>query len=133
MKYITGFRHCLYEDEVFHVAIYHDEDIDTKYIRLTTLGVLTVKTGFMWDGISGPTLQTKKTKSPSCMDDSPYWLIRNGYLLFSTWKVADLEFKRYCLMKGIFRIRAWWLYRGLSLARGTAAHPDKRKKVLIAP
>ena len=86
-----------------------------------------------WDGISGPTFQTKRTKSPSCMHDAIYWLIRNGHLPFSTWQVADHEFKRMCIEKGIFRIRAWWLYRGLSFAHGVAALPSHKKKILTAP
>lgn len=133
MKYTTGYKHRLHGDVTFHVSIFPAKDIVTEFIDLTHLGELTVKDNWMWDGISGPTFQTKRTKSPSCMHDAIYWLIRNGHLPFSTWQVADHEFKRICLEKGIFKVRAWWLYRGLSLAHGIAALPSHKKKVLTAP
>ncbi len=133
MKYTTGYKHQLFETFKVNVYIFPSEDIVTQYISLTHLGVLKIKKGYAWDGISGPTFQTKTTKTPSLIHDSLYQLIRRKYLPFKTWQIADLEFKRFCLEKGMNSVRAWWLYRGLKVAHGAAARSGQVRKVLIVP
>ena len=61
MKYKKGYKYQLVEDEVTKTDII-GYSFDTKFIRLTLVGVLTVKAGYAWDGASGPTID-----SPSSM------------------------------------------------------------------
>ena len=61
MKYISGGKHQLIEDESFQTEIHPTDDIITRFVELKKDGTLTLKEGFFWDGASGPTIAPPST------------------------------------------------------------------------
>ena len=58
ISYRSGYKYQLTEGYSVDVDVKPDQDIDSEYIRLSTIGLLTIKTGYAWDGPSGPTIDT---------------------------------------------------------------------------
>ena len=133
MKYKAGFKYQLAEDEVFYTPIRINRHISTRFIRLSKGGKLTIKTGYAWDGPSGPTIDTKNFMRGSLSHDALYQLMREG-LLGIQWRVpSDRYLQELCLEDGMWQIRAWYVYKGLQVADGDAALPENKKEILEAP
>ena len=96
-------------------------------------GYLIIRSGYAWDGPSGPTYDSKNTMRGSLIHDALYQLIRDGLLPFDYWKKADDELYRICRLDGMSWIRARLWIRGLRLIGGSAAKPKNKKGILIAP
>lgn len=60
--------------------IHPDSFIETPYLSLGRGGVLQIRTGYRWDGASGPTIDTRNTMRASCVHDAIYQLIRCSVL-----------------------------------------------------
>lgn len=134
IKYRTGFKHQLYEPYTVKINIQPSTNIDLDYVALNTLGLLTVKKGFMWDGASGRlTVQTKTIKRGAMVHDSAYYLFRSGNLSLKLREVADLEFKKICLEDGMCRIRAWYVFKAVRWFGAKAADPLNKKQIITAP
>ena len=65
--------------------------IDTPFLSLGRGGVLSIQSGYRWDGASGPTLDTRNTMRASCIHDALYQLIRCSLLSLSHKDSADKE------------------------------------------
>lgn len=109
------------------------EGIETEYIDLSVDGVLTVKSGYAWDGPSGPTFDTKSFMRGSLVHDALYQLMRGGYLPESCREDADQELHRICREDGMNRFRAWYVLLGVRKAAGFAASSTAEKKIYTAP
>ena len=59
MRYTAGYKYQLCGNEIFRTPFRPEADIGTRFIELTTSGILTVKDGYANDGCSGPTLDTR--------------------------------------------------------------------------
>ena len=132
MKYKSGFKYQLHEDETTFVDIHPEVDIDREYIRLSTDGYLLIRKGYAWDGPSGPTIDTKNFMRGSLVHDALYQLMRNGQLLPATKAKADQVLVEICRADGMSAIRAWWVLKGLKFAKA-ATLPRNRKVVQEAP
>jgi len=133
MKYSKGYKYQTREKFVLQTEIYPDSYIRTRFISLSKRGRLSIRAGYAWDGSSGPTIQSKKTKTPSLAHDSLYQLMRMG-LLSQKWRVpADRLLQSMLIERGMWRIRAWWWYRGLQVAGGSSALPENKKIIYTAP
>jgi hypothetical protein len=135
IRYKGGYKYKLEEDYVLDVRgkVLLLEGIDTKYIRLDTDGTLIVKEGYAWDGPSGPTFDTKNFMRGSLVHDVFYQLIRDGYLVQSFRKVADILLYNICREDGMWYVRAWWVYLAVRIFGKTAADPSSNKPVEEAP
>jgi len=148
MKYRKGYEYQLVEDEVFQTSISCGQEIITQFITLNDNGLLTIKSGYAWDGPSGPTkviveilskvpfmgawLVEKFLRSfltPSLGHDAKYQLIRQGFLLLTDRAIADIELKEDCLNSGMSKVRAGWVYNGVKNFAAFAADPKNAKKV----
>ena len=117
-------KYRLHADEVLKVLITPENSINSEFIRLTKTGRLTIKAGYCWDGSSGPTIKSHKTKMPSLFHDAIYNLLRDG-LLDQEWrKSADEQFRDMLIERGFWKWRADFWYKALRKAGQPAADND---------
>jgi len=127
MKFTKGYKYQIEEDFFVQTTICPQEYIDTWDICLESDGLLTVKKGFSWDGASGPTIDTKSTWEPACCHDAFYKLMRREFLPITFREGVDRFLHDHLIRKGMWRLRAWYWYRGVRLGGGPSA--KKRRKV----
>ena len=133
MKYRKGYKYQLAEDEVFYTNIKCGKDITTQFITLDRQGVLIVKSGYAWDGASGPTIDTITAMRGPCAHDALYQLIRMGELQKIDRQAAD-NFMYQCLIEdGMWKLRATFWRREVKKFASFAADPKNVKKVYVAP
>ena len=133
IKYQKGFKYQLLEAAQFEVACRPESTIETGFISLSMDGILTIRSGYAWDGPSGPTIDTPNFMRGSLVHDALYQLMRLEQLDIDNKAVADAELKRCCLADGMSRARTWWVIRGLYRFGTSATLPKNRKATLIAP
>lgn len=133
IHYRSGYKYQLVETYSEDVVICPEKQIETKYINLDEAGLLTIKSGYAWDGPSGPTIDTKSFMRGSLVHDALYQLMRNGLLPSSSREDADQELHRICREDGMNRFRAWYVLLGVRKGAGFAASPKSKKKIRTAP
>ena len=102
-----------------------EEDVNTNFITLTTDGVLTVMNRYAWDGPSGPTIDTRSFMRGSLVHDALYQLMRGKYLDYTKHrKYADELLKKICLADGMFKFRAWYVYKAVQMFGEKNATPS---------
>ena len=133
MKYKAGYKYQLAEDCNVKINIKTPIDASDKYIHLDTLGNLTIKAGYAWDGPSGPTVDTKTFMRGSLVHDALYQLMREDHLSQVFREGADKELRRLCIEDGMWKARAWWVYKGVRFGGLKSASAENRKKIYTAP
>jgi len=137
MKCITykkGYKYQLVDTYKTTIDIKPEENRVTEYIELTIEGDLTIKTGYAWDGPSGPTFDTPNFMRGSLVHDALYQLMRLKELDFTKDRdPADRLLQKMCKEDGMGSARAWWVYQGLRLAGKAAANPENAKERFPAP
>lgn len=85
-------------------------------------GLLFIRCGYMWDGATGPALDTTSIIRASMIHDALYQLIGAGKIPKRPWKkYADKELRRVCKEDGMNwfrRQRVYWAVRLFGPARG---------------
>jgi len=133
MRYRKGYKYQLEDDEVFYTSIFPLVDIVTQFIDLTTTGKLTVKSGYAWDGPSGPTFDRKSNMRGSVAHDALYQLIRQKLLDNICREKAD-DFIAQCWIEdGMWPWLANTEKVTLKKFGGPAADPKNAKKIYEAP
>lgn len=133
MKYRKGYKYQLAEDEVFITGIHPHATIVTKFIELRANGRLLVKSGYAWDGPSGPTIDTANAMRGPLAHDALYQLMRYNFLDRGLRPAID-KFMYDCLREdgmSVFRAKLW--YRSVRRFASWAAHPKNKKRVYEAP
>lgn len=69
----------------------------------------------------------------SLVHDVLYELMRKGYLPPEAKPVADQLLKDMCREDRMWRLRAWWVKKGLWLGGKAATLARNKKKILAAP
>ena len=113
MKYRKGYKYQLAEEITFQINVFPGREIVTKFIRLTTTGLLTIYGGYAWDGPSGPTIDTEDTMTPSLVHDALAQLMRMN-LLSSFWRIRSNEILREMM---VARAAKWEPLRHAQLVR----------------
>jgi hypothetical protein len=103
---------------------------DKIHINCTSL--LTIKKGYMWDGPSGPTVDTKSFMRGSLVHDALYQLMREKKISLDFKDKADRILQQYCKEDGMNSLRAWYVYRAVKKFGLSSATP-KPIKVIKAP
>ena len=133
MKYRKGYKYQLAEDEVFQTNIYPSHDIKTQFIDLYMDGKLVIKSGYAWDGASGPTVDTPSSMRGSLVHDALYQLMRQGKIL-RRWRHNVDDFMLKCLLEDkMWPCRAKLWRREVGKFAGFATNPKNKKKVYEAP
>lgn len=132
IKYRKGYKYQLAETYTIQTDIIPNEHISHDFLQLDTVGVLVVKTGYAWDGPSGPTIDTKNFMRGSLVHDALYQLMREKLLDVGNREGVDKELRRICREDGMSWLRAWWVYQGVRLGgEGSAKWQDE--EVITAP
>jgi len=129
MKYKKGYKYQLVENYIVEINIYPKLDTRTRYISLSSTGVLQIKRGYAWDGPSGPTCDTRTFMRGSLVHDALYQLLRRKKLLSEYRQEADCILRKICIEDGMNRLRAWYVYKAVMIAGRSAASPKTIKKV----
>ncbi len=134
ISYKKGYKYQLAEDYFSDIGIRPGQPIDTDYIVLTMEGSITIKTGYAWDGPSGPAIDTLNFMRGSLVHDALYQLMQEGHLDGDDYQEpADRLLQTMCREDGMSRIRAWWVYKSVHWFGGPATEPSNQKPVIQAP
>ena len=134
ISYHTGYKYQLAADYSIATRIKPDEAIDGRFIALDESGKLTVKSGYAWDGVSGPVLDTEQNLRASLVHDAFYQLMRKRELKAKDWRnKADKLFRDMCKQDGVPSSVARAYYEVLKRLGKPSADPKNAKVVLQAP
>lgn len=134
IAYKSGYKYQLKKDYVTTIDIKPDAPIDTGYIALASEGTLTIRSGYAWDGPSGPTIDTLNFMRGSLVHDALYQLMRERHLDKDKHReAADRLLQKMCREDGMSVLRAWWVYQGVRLGGDPSADPANDKPVIWAP
>lgn len=111
--YIDGYKYQMAESGCMQTEIYPPADINTPFYSISAKGRIVAHSGYAWDGISGPMLNTKTMMRASLFHDICCQAINDGQLDPSWRPQADKEFKRIAKMDGAFGLRVWYAYRAV--------------------
>ena len=121
IQYSRGYKYQTKKDYRTRVAIW-GYNVSSQFIMLNEAGTLFIRSGYAWDGPSGPAIDTKNFMRGSLVHDALYQLMREGLLDSEQSRaVADKELQRICLEDGMSRLRAWWVYKAVKLFGGPAS------------
>lgn len=134
ITYRDGYKYQLDSDYLIKCKIIPSKIEDIQFIKLDLEGNLTVRSGYAWDGPSGPVVDTKENLRASLVHDALYQLMRNESISAKDYKDdADVLFKDICIEDGVSEIIAKVYYLGLKLAGEPSTNPRNKKKIKKAP
>lgn len=134
ITYKSGYKYQLKKPYIVVIPIKPESAISSEFVALSTDGTLSIKSGYAWDGPSGPTIDTLNFMRGSLVHDALYQLMRESHLDASTYReIADRLLKEHCIEDGMTSIRAWWVYQGVRLGGGPSADPGRDKPLTQAP
>jgi hypothetical protein len=128
---MSGYKYQLKGTVRFQIDIFPERNISTRYITLSTTGLLTIYQGYCWDGPSGPTIDTKNFHRGALVHDALYQLLRGGYLQRERRADADRILMELCRHDKMSDFRSYYVYQSVRLCGSSSA--KKPKKVFIAP
>ena len=128
-----GYKYQVARDYRIKLAVIPYEPICLPFVLMDTAGDTVIKTGYAWNGASGPTLDTRNTMAGSLVHDLLYQLIRLGLIDPKYKAYADRILKEICVEDGMNRIRAaCWLW-AVKTFGGASCKPDAEPKEEVAP
>jgi hypothetical protein len=136
IEYKEGYKYQLFSDHVIRLDFGPHADVNEAFLVMTTVGLLTIKKGYAWDGPSGPTFDTENFMRGSLVHDALYQLIREekfGSRIDEKERArekSDNLLRDLCKRDGMSSVRAWWVYQGVRLGGGVAI--QKPKEVIKA-
>lgn len=134
IQYRSKYKHQLVEGYVITLPqLQGIAKYDEKYLCLRFTGTLYIRSGYAWDGASGPLVDTKQNMRGSLVHDALYQLIRVGAIPESYRDVCDKIFRDICIEDGVVAWRAYLWYYGLKVGGGLAASPENKRITRIAP
>ncbi|UTW10253.1 DUF1353 domain-containing protein [Marinobacterium rhizophilum] len=134
IAYRSGYKYQLAEDYSLKISIKPGTDIDTAFIALDAQGNLRVKSGYAWDGTSGPVVDTPFNLRASLVHDALYQLMREKSLSAKEHKEkADKLFKKLVKEDGVPAPVAQVYYEALKKLGKPATKPENAKAVKHAP
>jgi hypothetical protein len=134
IRYRSGYKYQLRADHIDAVSVRPDNDIVTEYIELTAEGTLTLKSGYAWDGPSGPSPDLPSLMRGSLVHDALYQLMRGEVLDKDEWREeADRELRRMSRDVGLWAPLDWMVYTAVRRFGDPSASPDHERRVRTAP
>lgn len=136
--YKKGFKYQLAEEYSCEISLQPGKDIESGFIQFKNSkklgGTLVIKKGYAWDGPSGPAIDTKNFMRGSLVHDALYQLMRERHLDSQICRdPADKILRRMCVEDGMWKIRAWWVYKTVKLFARSASSTSHRKPLYTAP
>ena len=108
--FIDGYRFQMAESGCMQTEVYPPEDINTPFYSISKTGRIVAHSGYAWDGISGPMVNTKSMMRASLFHDICCQAINDGRLDPSWRPQADREFKRIAKLDGAWKLRVIYSY-----------------------
>lgn len=134
IQYRAGYKYQLASDYRIRITIKPKADIDVQFIALDKVGNLVVKSGYAWDGTSGPVIDTPNNLRASLVHDALYQLMRMKKLPRKKNKIAaDRLFRKMCKRDGVPSPVAQLYYQALRKLGKPATDPKNAKPVISAP
>lgn len=127
IKYIDieKYKYMLAEDVEYQSEIRPPAGFATEQFGMDANGLITVRKGFMWDGASGPALDTDTVMPASMFHDVLYRSIRMGLLPMEPFrKQADILYRDMAIADGASRVRMYLHYIELRRHGEDAATAD---------
>ena len=133
MKYRKGYKYQLAEDYKIQTNISVEKDHVLDYLFISADGLLKIRSGYAWDGASGPTYDTKNSMRGSLVHDALYQLMRFD-IVPDTWRhYSDNLLRDMMIEDGMFKWRAKvWCFMVKKFA-GRCVLEDSQRKVYDAP
>lgn len=133
IRYQLGYKYQLYETYLHRLInpVEIKKEIKSRFLDLSTDGILTIKQGYASDGPSGISLDTKTFMRGAFVHDALYQLMREGLIARDQKDAADKELRDICIQDGMMKARAWYVYHAVKMfGRSSTIH---NKQVFIAP
>jgi hypothetical protein len=130
------YKYQLTRDYTVQIDIKPAENIEYKFLSLSSEGQLTMRKYYAWDGPSGPTIDTKSFMRGSLVHDALYQLMRLSALDHKVYRQrADAIMKEICLQDGMCSFRAWYVYHAVHNFAGSAAVPrdEPQDEIICVP
>ena len=125
---LKGYKYQLVKAYPLPIKIRPNRLINTGFIKLTMGGILTIKSGYAWDGASGAP-DTKNIMRASLVHDALYQLMRQKDLdHLKDRKPADELLRDICIEDGMSKRRADLVYRAVRIFGLKSAKPRKKPK-----
>ena len=129
---LKKYKYQLTNEYIIQIDIKPIQNIEFKFVTLSSNGALTIREYYAWDGPSGPTIDTKNFMRGSLVHDALYQLMRLSALDHKVHrKRADEIMKEICLEDGMSSFRAWYVYQILRFFAESAARPRKEPEIQI--
>ena len=129
---LKKYKYQLMDEYIIQIDIKPIQNIEFKFLSLSSEGVLTIRKSYAWDGPSGPTIDTRNFMRGSLVHDALYQLMRLSALDYKVHrKRADEILKEICLEDGMSSFRAWYVYQAVQLFAGGGARPREESEVEI--
>ncbi len=94
---------------------------DDLYLILASSGALLIKEGYIFDGASGPMVDTINSSAAALIHDGLYQLLRTNKIPKRMRKLVDLTFRDLLAAGGVGFIRRWYAYTGVKFFGGIFA------------
>ncbi len=134
IQYRAGYKYQLAEDLGIQTEIRLEKCRELPFIFLSTDGWLCIRTGYSWDGASGPIVDTPEVMCASLVHDALYELMRNGKLSARDHRdAADRLFEKLCVENGVSKLVAKVYYLGLLHGAAYYASPQAKRVIHKAP
>ena len=119
LYYRAGYKYQVTRDYHIKIAIL-GLTINLQFVSLDEFGKLIIKSGYAWNGASGPTWDTKNSMTGSLIHDVGYQLIRLGHLDEKYKEYFDQILHDICTEDGMWSWRAdWWRWAVLNFGIGS--------------
>ena len=129
---LKKYKYQLMDDYIIQIDIKPIQNIEFKFLSLSSEGALTIRKSYAWDGPSGPTIDTRNFMRGSLVHDVLYQLMRLSALDYKVHrKRADEILKELCLEDGMSSFRAWYVYQAVHLFAKRGACPREEPEVEI--
>lgn len=122
IEYREGYKYQLAKSYTLFTPIKDHEVVD-EFFQLNAAGILTIRSGYAWDGASGPTFDTAASMSPSLVHDVFCQMMRNKQLPFELQDAINKFFYELCVKAGMWKWRAWLWYKAVEAA--DCGNPDQ--------
>jgi Protein of unknown function (DUF1353) len=132
IAYRDGYAYQLKRDYTQVLGIKPAHPARTKFVDLEESGLLTIRSGYAWDGPSGPAIDTPSFMRGSLVHDALYQLMGEGLLDVAHREAADRILRAVCIEDGMAYIRAWWVYKAVR-AFGEVAMRNGDRPMNYAP
>ena len=131
ISYKQGYKYQLVVDYSLQLDFSPPQAVRSTFLELSAEGLLLIKSGYCWDGASGPAIDSKNFMRASLVHDALYQMLRNQQLPVVLRLQADQQMLSILKQDGMSLPRRWWAYQGVRIFGGKAARQPKQ--VLMAP